>query len=54
MAQGFVTTMKRDYAAFMPKPDMAMAIHNLVITFGHDNEQPLHSVLKQRSPREFG
>ncbi len=33
MAESFVKTMKRDYVAFMPKPDAASAAHNLTIAF---------------------
>ncbi len=45
--------MKRDYVAFMPKPDAATAAHNLAIAFEHYNEKHPHSALKYRSPREF-
>ncbi|WP_316890985.1 IS3-like element ISRso10 family transposase [Ralstonia edaphi] len=53
MAESFVKTMKRDYVAFMPKPDAATATRNLAIAFEHYNEQHPHSALKYRSPREF-
>ena len=53
MAESFVKTMKRDYVAFMPKPDAATAARNLAIAFEHYNEQHPHSALKYRSPREF-
>jgi putative transposase len=53
MAESFVKTMKRDYVAFMPKPDAATAAHNLAIAFEHYNEKHPHSALKYRSPREF-
>jgi putative transposase len=33
MAESFVKTMKRDYVAFMPKPDAATAARNLPIAF---------------------
>lgn len=33
MAGSFVKTMKRDYVAFMPKPDAATAARNLAIAF---------------------
>jgi transposase InsO family protein len=46
-------TMKRDYVAFMPKPDAATAARNLAIAFEHYNEKHPHSALKYRSPREF-
>ncbi|MPW11607.1 IS3 family transposase [Paraburkholderia sp. CNPSo 3155] len=53
MAESFVKTMKRDYVAFMPKPDAATAARNLAIAIEHYNEQHPHSALKYRSPREF-
>jgi len=53
MAESFVKTMKRDYVAFMPKPDAATAARNLAIAFEHCNEKHPHSALKYRSPREF-
>lgn len=33
MEESFVKKMKRDYVAFMPKPDAATAAHNLAIAF---------------------
>jgi transposase InsO family protein len=53
MAESFVKTMKRDYIAFMPKPDAATAVRNLAIAFEHYNERHPHSALNYRSPREF-
>lgn len=53
MAESFVKTMKRDYVAFMPKPDANTAAHNLALAFEHYNESHPHSALKYRSPREF-
>lgn len=53
MAESFVKTMKRDYIAFMPKPDARTAIANLGLAFNHYNEHHPHSALKYRSPREF-
>ncbi|MGF6293041.1 transposase InsO family protein [Paraburkholderia youngii] len=53
MAESFVKTMKRDYVAFMPKPDAATAVRNLAVAFEHYNEKHPHSALKYRSPREF-
>ena len=41
-------TMKRDYVAFMPKPDAATAARNLAIVFEHYNEKHPHSALKYR------
>ncbi|GAB5100271.1 hypothetical protein YK56LOC_59880 [Caballeronia sp. HLA56] len=53
MAESFVKTMKRDYVAFMPKPDAATAVRNLAVAFEHYNGKHPHSALKYRSPREF-
>jgi putative transposase len=53
MAESFVKTMKRDYVAYMPKPDAATAARNLAIAFEHYNEKHPHSALKYRSPRAF-
>ena len=53
LAESFVKTIKRDYVAFMPKPDAATAARNLAIAFEHYNEKHPHSALKYRSPREF-
>lgn len=39
-------TIKRDYVAFMPKPDVSPALQNLAIAFEHYNEQHPHSALK--------
>jgi transposase InsO family protein len=44
--------MKRDYIAFMPKPDVPTAMRNLAIAFEHYNEFHPHSVLGYRTPRE--
>lgn len=53
MAESFVRTMKRDYIAFMPKPDAPTAMQNLALAFEHYNEHHPHSALNYRSPREF-
>lgn len=53
MAESFVKTMKRDYIAFMPKPDVPTAMRNLAIAFEHYNEFHPHSALGYRTPREF-
>lgn len=53
MAESFVKTMKRDYVAWMPKPDARTAVQNLAIAFEHYNESHPHSALKYQSPREF-
>jgi putative transposase len=53
MAESFVKTMKRDYVAFMPKPDADTAAHNLALAFEHYNDAHPHSALRYRSPREF-
>ena len=41
--------MKRDYGAFMPKPDAAIAARNLTIASEHFNEKRPRSALKYRS-----
>lgn len=53
MAESFVRTMKRDYIAFMPKPDAPTAMQHLAVAFEHYNEHHPHSALNYRSPREF-
>lgn len=53
MAESFVKTMKRDYVAFMAKPDAVTAVRNLAAAFEYYNEHHPHSALKYRSPREF-
>jgi putative transposase len=53
MAESLVKTMKRDYVAFMPKPDAVATIRNLAVAFEHYNDKHPHSALKYRSPREF-
>ena len=53
MAESFVKTMKRDYVAYMPKPDADTVAQNLALAFEHYNEHHPHSALKYRSPREF-
>ena len=52
MAESLVRTIKRDYVAFMSKPEPAMAMRNLALAFEHYNEHHPHSALKCRSPRE--
>jgi putative transposase len=53
MTESFVKTIKRDYVAFMPKPDVPTAMQNLAIAFKHYNERYPHSALKYQSPKEF-
>lgn len=53
MAERFVKTMKEDYIAFMPKPNVRMAVHNLAVAIEHYNENHPHSALGYRSPREY-
>lgn len=53
MAERFVKTMKEDYIAFMPKPDVRTTLHNLAAAFNHYNENHPHSALGYRSPREY-
>ncbi len=52
-AESFIKTMKRDYTAFMPKPDARTAIQSLGLAFEHYNKHHPHSALKYRLPREF-
>ena len=53
MAERFVKTMKEDYIAFMPKPDVRTALQNLAVAFTHYNENHPHSALGYHSPREY-
>lgn len=53
MAERFVKTMKEDYIAFMPKPNVRTALQNLAAAFNHYNENHPHSALGYRSPREY-
>ncbi|MGI4380729.1 DDE-type integrase/transposase/recombinase, partial [Klebsiella pneumoniae] len=52
MAERFVKTMKEDYIAFMPKPDVRTALQSLAAAFTHYNENHPHSALGYLSPRE--
>ena len=51
--ESLVKTIKRDYVAFMAKPDAHTAIAALAKAFEHYNEHHPHSALNYRSPREF-
>ncbi|MDC7315533.1 MULTISPECIES: IS3 family transposase [Enterobacter cloacae complex] len=53
MAERFVKTMKEDYIAFMPKPNVRTALQNLAEAFNHYNENHPHSALGYHSPREY-
>nr|CDS55768.1 IS2 insertion element transposase InsAB'; KpLE2 phage-like element [Serratia symbiotica] len=53
MAERLVKTMKSDYIAFMPKPDVRTALVNLATAFEHYNENHPHSALGYLSPREY-
>ncbi|BEU81094.1 hypothetical protein EAG21025_44070 (plasmid) [Enterobacter asburiae] len=53
MAERFVKTMKEDYIAFMPKPDVGTALRNLAAAFTHYNENHPHSALGYHSPGEY-
>ncbi|ENL7346557.1 transposase, partial [Escherichia coli] len=44
-AERFVKTMKEDYIAFMPKPNVRTALHNLAVAIEHYNETHPHSAL---------
>lgn len=41
------------YIAFMPKPNVRTAVHNLAVAIEHYNENHPHSALGYRSPREY-
>jgi putative transposase len=53
MAERFVKTMKEDYIAFMPKPNVRTALQNLAAGFNHYNENHPYSALGYHSPREY-
>ena len=53
MAERFVKTMKEDNIAFMLKPNVRTALHNLAVAIGHYNENHPHSALGYLSPREY-
>ncbi|KOA21655.1 transposase [Escherichia coli] len=53
MAERFVKMMKEDYIAFMPKPNVRTALHNLAVAIEHYNENHPHSALGYLSPREY-
>ncbi|MCF4086907.1 IS3 family transposase, partial [Escherichia coli] len=53
MAERFVKTMKEDYIACMPKPNVRTALHNLAVAIEHYNETHPHSALGYLSPREY-
>lgn len=53
MAESLVKTIKRDYVAFMAKPDAPTAIAGLAEAFEHYNEHHPHSALNYRSQREY-
>ncbi|MCV5778512.1 integrase core domain-containing protein, partial [Escherichia coli] len=43
MAERLVKTMKEDYIAFMPKPNVRTALHNLAVAIEYYNENHPHS-----------
>lgn len=53
MAERFVKTMKEGYIAFMPKPDVRIALQNLAAAFTHYNANHPASALEYLSPREY-
>lgn len=53
MAERFVKTMKEDYIAFMPKPNVRTALHNFAVAIEHYNENHPHSASGYLSPREY-
>ncbi|OIN39933.1 transposase [Salmonella enterica subsp. enterica serovar Sarajane] len=53
MAGRFVKTMKENYIAFMPKPNVRTTLQNLAAAFNHYNENHPHSALGYHSPGEY-
>jgi len=53
MAEAFVKSIKRDYAAVNPRPDANAVLHQLDRWFEHYNEDRPHKALRYRSPRQF-
>lgn len=53
MAERLVKTMKEDYIACMPKPDVRTALQNLAAAFNHYNENHPHNAPGYDSPREY-
>jgi putative transposase len=53
MAEAFVKTFKRDYAAVNPRADAATVLNQLDCWFEHYNTVHPHKALAYRSPREF-
>jgi putative transposase len=53
MAEAFVKTFKRDYAARMDRRDAITVMRQLQSAFEHYNEVHPHSALKMLSPRMF-
>lgn len=53
MGESLVRTIKCNDVDFMPKPEPARAMWNLVLALEYCDEHHPHSALKYRSPREF-
>jgi putative transposase len=53
MAEAFVKSIKRDYAAVNPKPDASAVLQQLDRWFEHYNERRPHKALRYSSPRQF-
>ena len=53
MAESFVKTLKRDYAALADKPDAITVMQKLNDWFEHYNNEHPHSALNYLSPRMF-
>lgn len=53
MAERFVKTMKENHIAFIPKPNVRAALHNLAVAIEHYNEKHQHSALGYLSSREY-
>jgi putative transposase len=53
MAEAFVKSIKRDYAAVNPRPNANAVLHQLDGWFKHYNEHRPHKALRYRSPWQF-
>jgi putative transposase len=53
MAESFVKTLKRDYAALADKPNATAVMQQLELWFEHYNTKHPHSALNYLSPRMF-
>ena len=53
MAEAFIKTLKRDYAALWDLNSVQRVIEQLTLWFGGYNERAPHKGLKMLSPREY-